>query len=145
MRFMMIVKASAQSEAGGMPPEDLLEAMSRFNEEMHRAGAMLDGAGLQPSSRGARVVIEGGRRNVVHGPFPATQELIAGYWMIQANSLQEAIEWAMRVPAPHGEGVDTNIEIRPLFEIDDFGDNPATERERAIERELQARRGEEKR
>jgi len=102
MRFMMIVKANNDSEAGKMPSEELLTAMGKYNEELMKAGILLDASGLQPSSRGARIRISGGKRTVIDGPFAETKELIAGYWIIQVNSREEAIEWAKRVPAPHG-------------------------------------------
>src|SRR5689334_3603587 len=98
MRFMMIVKATKQSEAGEMPTEKLLAAMAKYNEEMAKAGVMIDGGGLQPSSKGTRVRFSGGRRSVIDGPFAETKELIAGYWIIQVKSKEEAIEWARRIP-----------------------------------------------
>src|SRR5712691_5563893 len=104
MRFMMIVKASKDSEAGIMPDEKLLAAMGKYNEELMKAGVLLDLSGLQPSSKGARIKFSGGKRTVIDGPFTETKELIAGYWLIQVKSKKEAIEWAKRVPAPHGEG-----------------------------------------
>jgi len=103
MRFMMIVKANKDTEAGVMPEEKLIAAMAQYNEELAQAGVLIDGAGLQPSSKGARVTFSGGKRSVVDGPFAETKELIAGYWLIQVKSKQEAIEWAKRAPAPHGE------------------------------------------
>src|SRR6059036_2600152 len=104
MKFMMIVKASKESEAGVMPTEELLSAMGKYNEELMKAGVLLDLAGLQPSSKGARIKFSGGKRTVVDGPFTETKELIAGYWIIQVKSREEALEWAKRVPNPHGEG-----------------------------------------
>ena len=107
MRFMMIVKASKESEAGVMPDEKSLAAMAKYNEELVKAGLMLDGTGLQPSSKGARVLFSGGKRTVVDGPFAETKELIAGYWLVQMKSREEAIEWAKRAPmdvAPHVAG-----------------------------------------
>ena len=130
MRFMVIVKASKDSEAGKMPSEELLGAMAKFNEEMVKAGIMLDGAGLQPSSKGARIRFSGGKRSVVDGPFAETKELIAGYWIIQVKSKEEAIAWMMRCPNPHAE--DGEIEIRQFFEIEDFGDSPAVEHHKAV-------------
>jgi hypothetical protein len=120
MRFMMIVKASKDSEAGIMPSAELLAAMGKFNEEMAKAGVMLDGLGLQSSAKGARVRFSGDKRIVTDGPFAETKELIAGFWMIQVKSRQEAIEWAKRSPNPH-PGQESEIEIRQLFEADDFG------------------------
>src|SRR5262249_38287365 len=104
MRFMMIVKANKDSEAGDLPDETLIAAMTKYNEELAKAGVLLDLSGLQPSSKGARVKFSGGKRTVVDGPFTESKELIAGYWLIQVKSREEAIEWAKRAPAPHGEG-----------------------------------------
>ena len=119
MRFMVIVKASKDSEAGKMPSEEMLGAMAKFNEEMVKAGIMLDGNGLQPSSKGARIRFSGPKRTVIDGPFAETKELIAGFWMIQVKSKEEAIEWVKRCPNPlEGEA---EIEIRQVFEADDFG------------------------
>ena len=138
MRFMMIVKASKDSEAGKLPSEDMLAAMAKFNEEMVKAGVMLDGTGLQPSSKGARVRFSGGKRTVIDGPFAETKELIAGFWIINVKSRQEAIEWAKRSPAPHGEDQETEIEIRQLFELEDFGESAAVEHHREIGKKLAA-------
>jgi hypothetical protein len=120
MRFMILLKANADSEAGKLPSEELLAAMGRYNEELAKAGVLLAGEGLQPSSKGARVRLSGDQRTVVDGPFTETKELIAGFWILQVGSKEEAIEWVKRVPSPH-EG-DAEIEIRPLFEADDFGE-----------------------
>jgi hypothetical protein len=120
VRFMMIVKATTESEAGVMPKEELLAAMGRYNEELAKAGALLAGEGLHPSSRGARVRFSGVQRTVATGPFAPAHELIAGFWLIQAGSLGEAIEWAKRCPNPM-EG-ESEIEIRQVFEADDFGE-----------------------
>jgi hypothetical protein len=136
MRFMMIVKASKDSEAGIMPAEKLLAAMGKYNEELMKAGVLLDLAGLQPSSKGARVKFSRGKRTVIDGPFIETKELIAGFWLIQVKSKEEAIEWAKRVPAPHGEGAEGEIEIRQLFELEDFGPGEAIEHHRELEKEL---------
>src|ERR1700733_8161922 len=106
MRFMMIVKASKDSEAGKMPSEELLSAMGKYNEELMKAGVLVDLSGLQASSKGGRVRFSGGKRTVVDGPFAETKELIAGYWIINVKSREEAIEWAIRVPNPAGEGKD---------------------------------------
>jgi hypothetical protein len=117
---MMIVKATNDSEAGVMPSEELLAAMGRYNEELAKAGALLAGEGLHPSSKGARVRFSGDQRTAVKGPFAPAHELIAGFWLIQANSLDEAIAWAKRCPNPMpGE---SEIEIRQVFEADDFGE-----------------------
>ena len=121
MRFMVIVKANKDSEAGVMPRGELLAAMGKFNEELVKAGVMLAGEGLQPSSKGARVKFSGTKRTVTDGPFAETKELIAGFWLWQCKSKQEAIEWVKRCPAPMGPGQDSEIEIRQVFEADDFG------------------------
>jgi len=120
MRFMMIVKANKDSEAGALPSKELLEAMGKFNEEMVKAGVMLAGDGLQASSKGARIKFSGGKRTVIDGPFTESKELIAGYWLIEVKSKEEAIQWALRSPAPHGENAEAEIEIRQLFEAADF-------------------------
>lgn len=120
MRVLVIVKATQQSEAGVMPSERLLADMGKFNEELVKAGVMLAGEGLHPSSRGKRVEFSGSKRTVVDGPFSETKELVAGFWLWQVSSMEEAIEWVKRCPNPH-EG-DSTIEIRPLFEAEDFGD-----------------------
>ena len=119
MRFMILIKATKDSEAGLMPSEQLLTEMGKFNEELVKAGVMLAGEGLHPSSKGARVSFSGGRRTVIDGPFAETKELIAGYWLWQCKSKEEAIEWVKRCPNPHNE--DGEVEIRQLFEADDFG------------------------
>jgi hypothetical protein len=140
MRFMMIVKANQDSEAGKMPSKELLAAMGKYNEELMKAGVLLDATGLHPSSKGARIKFHGWKRVVTDGPFSETKELIAGYWIIQAKSLQEAIEWAKRAPDPHGEGQEGEIEIRQLFELEDFAPSAAIERYRELEKELAARK-----
>jgi hypothetical protein len=122
MRFMVMVKANEDTEAGVMPTEEELAAMGAFNEQLVQAGIMLAGDGLHPSSRGARVHFSGDKRTVVDGPFAESKELIAGYWIIQVKSLEEAIEWVKRVPNPTGE--ESQIEIRQIFEADDFGMSP---------------------
>ena len=119
MRFMVIVKASPESEAGKMPSEKLLTEMGKFNEELVKAGVLLAGEGLHPSSKGARIKFSGDKRTVVDGPFPETRELVAGFWLIQVKSKQEAIEWMKRCPNPM-EG-DSEIELRQVFETEDFG------------------------
>jgi hypothetical protein len=136
MRFMMIVKASKDSEAGVMPSEELLSAMGKYNEELMKAGVLLDLAGLQPTSKGARIKFSGGKRTVIDGPFTESKELIAGYWIIQVKSREEAIEWARRAPCPHGEDAEGEIEIRPFFELDDFGPSEALDRARELGKEL---------
>ncbi len=119
MKVMVIVKATKASEAGQMPSQQLLTDMGKFNEELVKAGIMLDGEGLQPSSKGARVRFSGKNRMVIDGPFAETKELIAGFWLWKVSSLQEAIDWVKRCPNPHEE--ECEIEIRPFFEIEDFG------------------------
>jgi hypothetical protein len=119
MRVMVLVKASRDSEAGVMPGEQLLADMGRYNQELVKAGVMLAGEGLHPSSRGVRVRFSGTSRTVRDGPFAETKELVAGFWLWQVRSMDEAVEWARRCPNPHAE--DCEIEIRPVFEADDFG------------------------
>ena len=119
MRVMVIVKATKDSEAGVMPDERMLSEMTRYNEELVKAGVMLAGDGLHPSSKGARVRFSGSQRTVIDGPFAETKELIAGFWIWQVRSLDEAIEWLKRCPNPYNE--DGEVEIRPIFEADDFG------------------------
>jgi len=121
MRFMMIVKATKDSEAGKLPSAELLAAMGKYNEELAKAGVMLAGDGLQASLKGARVRFSGAKRTVIDGPFAETKELIAGFWMWQCKSLAEAIEWAKRCPNPH-PGNESEIEIRQVFEAEDFGE-----------------------
>ena len=120
MRFMILVKATDQSEAGEMPSQELLEQMQQYNEELVKAGVMLAGEGLHPSSRGARVKFSGSTRTVVDGPFSETKELVAGFWVFDVKSKEEAIEWVKRCPNPMDE--ESEIEIRQVFEIDDFGE-----------------------
>jgi hypothetical protein len=120
MRFMIIVKASADSEAGVMPSEQLLTEMGRYNEELVKAGVMLAGEGLHPSSKGARVRFSGDKRTVIDGPFAESKELIAGYWLFQVKSREEAIEWVKRAPNPM-PGTESEIEIRQVFETEEFG------------------------
>jgi hypothetical protein len=119
MRVMVIVKASKDSEAGVMPSQQLLTEMGKFNEELVKAGVLLAGEGLQPTSKGARVRFSGDKRMVTDGPFTETKELIAGFWLWQVRSMEEAIEWVKRCPNPHAE--DSEIEIRRVFEAEDFG------------------------
>jgi hypothetical protein len=119
MRFMIIVKANKDSEAGVMPSEELLTEMGKYNEELAKAGVLLAAEGLHPSSKGARVKFSGGKRTVIDGPFAETKELIAGYWVWQVKSKEEAIEWVKRCPNPTGEAGE--IEIRQVFEAEDFG------------------------
>lgn len=134
MRFIVFVKATKDSEAGVMPSEELLGAMAKFNEEMIKAGVMLDGNGLQPSSKGARVRFSGEKRSVIDGPFAETKELVAGYWILQTKSLAECVEWIKRCPNPHM--VDSEIEIRQLFELEDFGVGDAIEHHRRLDQQM---------
>jgi hypothetical protein len=120
MKVMVFVKASKASEAGAMPSTELLTAMGKFNEELVKAGVMLAGEGLQPTSKAARVRFSGKKRDVIDGPFTETKELIAGFWLWKVDSLQEAIDWVKRCPNPHDE--ETEVEIRPVFEAEDFGE-----------------------
>jgi len=139
MRVMVIVKASPESESGQMPKQELLAAMGRFNEELVKAGVMLAGEGLHPSSRGKRVRFSGSSRTVVDGPFAETKELIAGYWMWQVKSMEEAVEWVRRCPNPMMS--DSDIEIRPVFEAEDFGAELTPElraQEQALRTQLQS-------
>ncbi len=133
MRFMIIVKANKDSEAGVMPEERLIAQMASYHEELAKAGALLDASGLQPSSRGWRIKDSGGKRALIDGPFAETKELVAGYTIIQAKSRAEAIEWTTRFPNPAGDGKDAEIEVRQLFELDDFGPSEAVERFRQMD------------
>jgi hypothetical protein len=119
MRFMIMVKANKDTEAGVLPSQQLLTEMGKFNEELVKAGVLLAGEGLQPSSKGARVKFSGAKRTVIDGPFAEAKELIAGFWLIDVKSKEEAIEWVKRVPNPTGE--ESEIEIRQVFEAEDFG------------------------
>lgn len=121
MRVMVIVKATKDSEAGALPSKELIAAMGQYNEQLVKAGIMLAGDGLQPSSKGKRVRFSGQKRSVIDGPFTETKELIAGFWIWQVRSLEEAVEWLKRCPNPHCE--DSEVEIRPFFEPADFGEN----------------------
>lgn len=140
MRFMVIIKANAKSEAGEMPSERLLTEMGKYNEELVKAGVLLAGEGLHPSSKGARVKFSGSKRSVVDGPFSETKELVAGFWLIQVKSKEEAIEWVKRIPNPDGE--DSEVEIRQVFEPEDFGPEltpEVREQERRLRAELASR------
>jgi hypothetical protein len=138
MRFMVIVKASKDSEAGKMPSEQMLAKMGKFNEELVKAGVMLDGAGLKPTSQGARIRFSGDKRSVIDGPFTETKELIAGYWIIQVKNKAEAIEWMKRCPKPHDE--DCEIEIRQFFELEDFGESPAVDHYKTLTEQMAAQK-----
>lgn len=126
MRFMLLLKADKRTEAGMLPTQADLEVMGKFNEELVKAGVLVDGAGLQASAKGAKVVFQNGRPHVTDGPFPETKEIVGGYWILQVKSKQEAIDWARRVPVAHipHEGRDPEIEIRQMFELSDFPDLP---------------------
>jgi hypothetical protein len=132
MRFMIMVRANKDTEAGKMPEEKLIAAMADYHEQLAKAGVLLDASGLQPSTKGLRIQYSGGKRTVVDGPFTEAKELIAGYTLIQVKSREEGIEWAKRFPAPHGEGTEGEIEVRPLFELEDFGPSEAMERFREM-------------
>jgi hypothetical protein len=131
MRFMIVVKANADSEAGVMPTEAQLAEMAEYHDQLAKAGVLLDLSGLQPTSKGFRIRYSGGKRTVIDGPFTEAKELIAGYTVIQVRSREEALEWARRFPNPAG-GADTEIEVRQMFELDDFEQGPAVERFREI-------------
>ena len=139
MRIMVIVKANKDSEAGVMPTEQILAAMTKYNEELVKAGVMLAGEGLHPSSKGARVRFDGNKRTVIDGPFAETKELIAGFWMIQVKSKQEAIEWAKRVPF-EADDKPGEIELRQVFELEDFAPSKAVEHHRALGEELKKKK-----
>jgi hypothetical protein len=132
MRVMVIVKATKNSEAGVMPSTEMLDQMSKYNDELIKAGVLLNGDGLHPSSKGKRVQFKGAQRAVIDGPFAETKELIAGFWLWQVKSMEEAVEWARRCPDPM-PGEDAELEIRPLFDIEDFGE-AATDEIRERER-----------
>lgn len=140
MRFMMIVKANKDTEAGVIPSEELISAMGKYNEELMKAGVLLDGAGLKPTSKGARVRFSGGKPTVIDGPFTEAKELIAGYWIIQVRSREEAIEWAKRAPAPHGPHQDGEIELRQFFEMDDFAPSEAVDHARELGKQLEKKK-----
>jgi hypothetical protein len=132
MRFMIMVRANKETEAGVMPEEKLIAAMAKYHEELMKAGVLLDASGLQPSSKGARIKYSGGKRTLIDGPFAEAKELVAGYTLIQVKSRDEALEWAKRFPNPMGEGADAEIEIRQLYELEDFGPSDSVERFREI-------------
>jgi hypothetical protein len=132
MRFMILVKANKDSEAGVQPPEELFTAMADYHEQLVKAGVLLDASGLQPSSKGWRIKYSGGKRTVIDGPFTETKELVAGYSIIQVKSKEEALEWSRRFPNPTIGGKDCVIEVRQLFELEDFGESEAIERFREM-------------
>ncbi len=140
MRFMMIVKATKDSEAGVMPPEKLMMEMQKYHEELQRAGVLLDASGLQASSKGWRVRYSGAKRTVIDGPFTEAKELIAGYTIIQVKSREEAMEWARRFPNPSIDGKEAEIEVRQFFELEDFTPGEAVERFRKMEKDLKKKK-----
>jgi hypothetical protein len=135
MRFMILVKGNKDTEAGVMPPEELFAEMATYHEELQRAGALLDAAGLQPTAKGWRIKYSGGKRTVVDGPFAESKELVAGYTLIQVKSREEALEWARRFPNPMLPGQDGEIEVRQLYELEDFGPSEGVDRFRELEKE----------
>jgi hypothetical protein len=142
MRVMIMIKASPESEAGEMPSETLISEMLAFNEELVKAGVMLAGDGLKPSSEGVRVEFSGSDRKVINGPFAETKELLAGYWLLQVKSMDEAIEWVKRIPNPD-PGTEAVVEIRPVGEIEDFGEEltpELREKEERLRKEFEAKR-----
>jgi hypothetical protein len=140
MRFMMIVKANKDTEAGVMPSNELHSKMAAYNEELMKAGVLLDLGGLKPSSQGARVKFSKGERTVIDGPFTESKELVGGFWIIQVKSREEAIEWAKRAPCPSGEGNDAEIEIRQFYELEDFIPAEKMDRAREFRNELKKNR-----
>ena len=140
MRVMVMIKANAQSEAGEMPTDDTFERMGNYNEELVNAGVMLGGEGIKESAKGKRLRLEGDKVAVVDGPFTETKELIAGFWLWEVKSMDEAVEWAKRCPTAAGQ--ETNLEIRPVFEMDDFGDamsDEAREQEERLRKQIEDR------
>jgi hypothetical protein len=140
MRFMMIVKANKDSEAGKMPSEEMIAQMNKYNEELVKSGVLVDATGLQSSAKGARIQFSGNKKTVIDGPFAETKELIAGYWIINVKSKQEAIDWALKAPNPHGDGAETAIEIRQFFEMEDFGESKAVDDARKLGKKLAAQK-----
>jgi hypothetical protein len=143
MRFMVIVKGDSRTEAGVLPTQQELENMARYNEELVRAGVMLDGTGLQPTSKGAKVQYKNGKTVVIDGPFTESKEIIAGYWIIQVKDKAEAIEWARRIPFAEIPGSDRipEVEIRQLFEMEDFGEGEGIEHHKRLQKEMERRQG----
>jgi len=133
MRFMIMVKATRDSEAGKMPDESLLAPMAKYHEDLAKAGVLLDATGLHPSAKGWRVKYSGGKRSIVDGPFAEAKELIAGYTLIQVKTKEEAMEWARRFPAPFGEGNEGEIEVRQLFELDEFEPSESVDKFREMD------------
>jgi len=138
MRFMILVKATKDSEAGKMPPESLFAEMGKYHEELQKAGMLLDASGLKPSNRGWRFEYDGSKRSFVDGPFTETKELVAGYTIIQAKSREEAIEWTKRFPNPAVDGVKAQIEVREFYELEDFAQSKEVERFKKLEAERKA-------
>ncbi|MGA8309394.1 MAG: YciI family protein [Terriglobales bacterium] len=132
MRFMIVVKATKDTEAGKMPEEKMIATMATYHEELVKAGVLLDASGLQPTAKGWRIKYSGGKRTVIDGPFTEAKELVAGYTLIQVKSREEALEWTKRFPNPVGEGAPAEIEVRQLFELEDFGPSDAAKRFRDI-------------
>ena len=139
MRFMMIVKATKDSEKGVMPGEKLIDEMQKYHEELQKAGVLLDASGLKPSKNGWRVKYAGSKRSVVDGPFAEAKELIAGYTLIQVKTREEAMEWARRFPNPSIDGGEAELEVRQLFELDDFGDSEGIQRFREMEKQMKSK------
>ena len=137
-RFMVFVPANEESEAGVLPPDEALDAMTAYNEELVKAGIMLDGAGLHPTSKGAKVRFSDGKVSVIDGPFTEAKELIAGYWLLQAKDRDEVVEWVKRAPFAQftEQGGEIDLQIRQLYELEDFGDSPAIDRARELEKQL---------
>jgi hypothetical protein len=141
MRVMMMVKGD--QEPGELPNEELLSAMVKYNEELAKAGVLVDLAGLHPSTEGVRVKFSGGKHTLIDGPFAVPKEIVAGFWILQVKSMDEAVQWAKRVPveaAEHESGQESEIEIRQVFELEEFGESPAIERARELENELQKKK-----
>ena len=137
MRVMVLVHATEDSEKGDYAGHaEEFEAMGRYNEELMKAGVLVDLTGLRPSSQGARIKFSGGKRTVINGPFTDSKDLIAGYWVIQVKSKEEAVQWALRAPAPHGPDKESEIELRQFFELEDFGESEAIDQARKLEAEL---------
>ena len=132
MRFMIIVKGNRDTEAGVIPDDSLFAAMAEYHEELAKAGVLLDASGLQPTSKGARIRFSGGKRIWIDGPFTESKEIVAGYTLIQVKSREEGLEWAKRFPAPHGDNAEGEIEIRQLYELEDFGPSDALQRFRDL-------------
>jgi hypothetical protein len=134
MRFMILVRATSRTESGELPEDTLIAAMADYHEQLAKAGVLLDANGLQPSAKGWRIRYSGGKRTVLDGPFTETKELVAGYTLIQVKSREEALEWTRRFPAPFGEGKEGEIEVRQLFELDEFPPSEAVDRFKEIEK-----------